>query len=49
MSPQLVIASLIVAGLATVRWLSRHRREHELESSAQLDDMFAYSMYDDPC
>jgi hypothetical protein len=48
MSPQLLIAGIIVAGLATVRWLNRHRRSHALESS-QPDDMFAYSMYDDPC
>jgi hypothetical protein len=47
MSPQLLIASIIVAGVATLRWLS-HRRPHE-KSSPQADDMFAYTMYDDPC
>ena len=48
MSPQLLIASLIVAGVATLRWLNRHPRPHA-ESSRLPDDMFAYTMYDDPC
>jgi hypothetical protein len=47
MSPQLLIASLIVAGVATLRWLS-HQQPHA-EAPAPVDDMFDYTMYDDPC
>ena len=44
-----VLTALVTAGL--IAWLRRPRRRHVLAgtSSAQIEDMFAYTMYDDPC
>jgi len=44
-----VLTALVTAGL--IAWLRRPRQRHVLTGarSAQFDDMFAYTMYDDPC
>ena len=44
-----VLTGFVTAGL--IAWLRRPRRRHVLAGArgAQFDDMFAYTMYDDPC
>ena len=50
----LMIVATVVAGLSAaglIAWLMRPRQQAAISRKrrAQLEDMFAYTMYDDPC